>query len=209
MRRTLSFLTTVVLVATMGVGIAGADAKGKRKSGRDRWPHKSLHVLMGSGTQLGVHVGSMTGELREFFGAPRDRGVLVSQVEKDSAAAKAGVQVGDVIVSVDDAGIDEPWDVLSALADKAKGDSVEVLVVRNRQQVKLTAAVDPRGRAARGLAFGLGDDDDFGVDIDIGGIGAGVPHAGILFGGDCRRQLEDLETEIAELRERLERLEKK
>src|SRR5204863_4895709 len=55
----------------------------------------------GKGAFIGVSVVDLTPELREFFGASKDSGVLVSSVADHGPAAKAGVRVGDVITSVD------------------------------------------------------------------------------------------------------------
>ena len=50
---------------------------------------------------LGVRLIDITPELRAYFGAPRDAGVLVASVEPESPAAKSGLSVGDVIVKMD------------------------------------------------------------------------------------------------------------
>ena len=49
---------------------------------------------------LGVTASELTPELRRFFGAPADAGVVVETVAKESAAERAGVRVGDVIVEI-------------------------------------------------------------------------------------------------------------
>src|SRR3954449_6982705 len=48
----------------------------------------------GKGAFIGVSVVDLTPELREFFGASKDSGVLVSSVADKGPAAKAGVRVG-------------------------------------------------------------------------------------------------------------------
>src|SRR5688572_28068188 len=53
------------------------------------------------GARLGVKVQEMSEELRDYFGAPDDAGVLVNSVVKDSPAEKAGIKPGDVITEVD------------------------------------------------------------------------------------------------------------
>lgn len=59
---------------------------------------------MGRG-RLGVGVQDLTPELAEYFGVKE--GVLVTSVQKDGAAAKAGVKAGDVITTVDGSSIDD------------------------------------------------------------------------------------------------------
>ena len=48
--------------------------------------------------RIGVEVQPMTPELRGYFKAPADRGVLVVTVEEAAPAAAAGLRVGDVII---------------------------------------------------------------------------------------------------------------
>lgn len=50
--------------------------------------------------QLGVMVGEVTAEIAQGFKLPDSRGALVNQMVPDSSAAKAGIEVGDVIRSV-------------------------------------------------------------------------------------------------------------
>lgn len=121
------------------------------------WPHGPAVVWsMGHGgshsrARLGTQVSSMTSELRTFFGAPEDAGLLVQKVEPGSAAAAASVQVGDVLVEVDGQRIERVSDVRDALADRAKGDVVQVVVVRKKKrktlQATLTADAGPTAMA--------------------------------------------------------------
>ena len=48
---------------------------------------------------LGVLIQDVTRELAETFGMKQPKGALVAQVLDDSPAKKAGLQVGDVILS--------------------------------------------------------------------------------------------------------------
>lgn len=93
------------------------------------------------GARLGVMVMSLTPELRAYFGAPADKGVLVAKVEPNSAAAKAGIKVGDVIVGVNRVNVGDASDVISALADTKQGDVAHVDVIRDKKQVGLDAAM--------------------------------------------------------------------
>ena len=96
--------------------------------------------------RLGVTVMSLTPELREHFGAPEDRGVLVAHVEPGTPAATAGIEVGDVIVGVHGKKIDAAPDVLSALADVGKGEHARIELVRDRTPRTLDATLADTAR---------------------------------------------------------------
>jgi membrane-associated protease RseP (regulator of RpoE activity) len=82
--------------------------------------------------RLGVMVMSLTPELRKYFGAPEDRGVLVAHVDPGTPAGKAGIEVGDVMVEVHGRKIASASDVLSAVDDLAKGEHVKITILRDR-----------------------------------------------------------------------------
>jgi membrane-associated protease RseP (regulator of RpoE activity) len=96
------------------------------------------------GARLGVHLIDITPDLRAHFGAPRDAGVLVAEVEPDSPAAKAGVQVGDVITKIDGERTESSGDVSHAVRRKKGGETVKIEVERNRASKTLSATVEER-----------------------------------------------------------------
>lgn len=117
---------------------------------------------MGQG-RLGAQVSSMTPELRAFFGAPDDAGILVQKVEGGSVAAQAGVAVGDVLVEVDGERVAGVGDVRSALADRKRGDTVDVVVVRKHKRRTLAVRLDDDPMPPLGTSFGK----SFGPGIDL------------------------------------------
>jgi membrane-associated protease RseP (regulator of RpoE activity) len=96
--------------------------------------------LFGRG-RIGIRVQPLTPELREHFGAPSDRGVLVSEVESDRPAEKAGLRVGDVIVSVDGQAISKPGGLAGVLRRAPQGASLSIEVIREGEA--LTLEVEP------------------------------------------------------------------
>jgi C-terminal processing protease CtpA/Prc len=112
----------------------------------DPWTRQETFEWMSSseGARLGVMVMSLTPDLRTYFGAPTGKGVLVAKVEPNSAAAKAGIKVGDVIVEVKGESVDDASDVISALADSKQGDKAHVEVIRDKKRVGLDAMMSPR-----------------------------------------------------------------
>ena len=89
--------------------------------------------------RLGVTVQSLTDELEEFFGA-KNGGALVSSVSKDSAAAKAGIKAGDVIVSINGKAVSDTRDLTDALED-ITGDAT-IVVLRDKQEMTLKATLE-------------------------------------------------------------------
>jgi len=87
----------------------------------------------------------LTPELRQFFGVRGDRGVLIAKVERNSAAARAGIQVGDVLVRVDRRPVRSGDDVIQALGAHG-GGRIRVAVVRQGRQVRLDAVLPGRER---------------------------------------------------------------
>jgi membrane-associated protease RseP (regulator of RpoE activity) len=95
---------------------------------------------------LGVEVISLTPELREHFGAPEESGVLVSRVVDKGPAATAGIQVGDVLTSVDGEPLDRARSLARAIVRKKEGETVVVELQRDRAPMTLTVSVAERDR---------------------------------------------------------------
>lgn len=91
-------------------------------------------------SHLGVMVIGLTPELRAHFGAPNDRGVMIAKVETSSAASRAGLQVGDVLVGVGRTQIRAGDDVIQALAAHG-GGRISLTVIRQSQRIRVSAMV--------------------------------------------------------------------
>ena len=96
------------------------------------------------GGYIGVRPVEMTPELRTHFGAPKDAGVFVGTVEADSPAAKAGLQVGDIVTSADGQKVEGRRDLVRTIRRKKEGDTVQLEVVRDRAAKTFTVTVAER-----------------------------------------------------------------
>lgn len=105
--------------------------------------------------RLGAHVSDMTPELRGFFGAPPETGILVQKVVGGSAAEDAGLAVGDVIVEVDGDDVADLGDVMKALAHRGKGDRVELIVIRDRKPRTLVATMPDGSSSSTSRAWSI------------------------------------------------------
>lgn len=83
--------------------------------------------------------------------ADTPRGVLVVMVESDSPADKAGLLVGDVILSAGGASVADPQDLAELLGAERVGGTLELSVVRGaeRRSVSVTVGERPTGDARR------------------------------------------------------------
>lgn len=93
---------------------------------------------------LGIAPLQISPELREHFGAPQDRGVLVDRVQPDSPAARAGIAVGDVVTAVAGSEASSVRDIQGALAEHKVGDTLDVTVVRDHKRLQLRATLDDK-----------------------------------------------------------------
>lgn len=93
--------------------------------------------------KLGVQLVEPTGELREYMGAPRDAGVIVSKVLPGTPAEESDVRVGDVIVAADGQEVERARDLVDVLRDK-DGESVRLDVVRDRRAMTIEVFIPER-----------------------------------------------------------------
>lgn len=142
-----------ILIVLGSVDIAAAAPPGAPPARRDMEV-----VITTSPGRLGVTAIQISPELRTHLGAAADRGVLVDAVRPNGPAARAGLQVGDVVIDVDAAPIRDANDVAEALADRKKGDVATIVVIRNAQELSLTAKLDSdAGMKWRSRTFGTRD----------------------------------------------------
>lgn len=88
---------------------------------------------------LGVEAEAVDGQLAQYFGVKE--GVLVRSVLKGSAAEKAGIRAGDVIVRFDDARVAVPADI-SVRVRVLRGKSAQVALMRDRKELTVTVTLE-------------------------------------------------------------------
>ena len=102
--------------------------------------------IMATGTVahgvLGVSVQEVTQALADAFHLERPYGALISNVRPDSAAFKAGLQSGDVIIGLDDHAIQTSSDLPLWVTMAAPGQPMQLKVLRNGSALSLHAVLD-------------------------------------------------------------------
>jgi len=91
---------------------------------------------------LGVNIAPLTAEIAENYELESTSGALVTAVSTGSAAERAGLQIGDVIVSVNDEAIAGPVELRNAIGLMRPGDRVEVGYIRDGRRSTVEATLD-------------------------------------------------------------------
>lgn len=93
---------------------------------------------------LGVRTQDLTPDLADAFNMSGTRGAVVVEVTSGSAADKAGIQAGDVIVAVNDKAVGSASDLHNALGLMWVGDEVDVKVMREGRTLRVSARLGDR-----------------------------------------------------------------
>ncbi len=109
-----------------------------------RMPDLPRSFMSWRSSALGAEVESLEGQLAQYFGVKE--GVLVRAVSTGSAAEKAGIKAGDVIIRVDDSKVASPAD-LSSRIRSLRGKPAPMVVMRDRKEMTLSVTSDDQGRS--------------------------------------------------------------
>ena len=131
-------------------------------------PTLALHW---GGAYLGVELVNLNEPLRAHFGVPEGSGVLVSNVVDDSPAARAGVQVGDIITRFDGEDVTSSRKLTTMVRKAEAGDPADLEVWRDGKVETVSTTLDERpgpDLRANYFSFLRGSEDlDGDGEIDV------------------------------------------
>lgn len=184
-------------------------------------------MILGRGF-LGLNLNDITPELRRHFGAPEDAGMLVASLASGGPAERAGVEVGDVIISINGENVSSHMDVLGLIRPLKQGDAANLEVVRDGRRQSIAVTIEERERQKVDLGDQMywksfGDGDFNMMFVPDGKGGTAWTQAIALEGlGDRLKAIDweeiaertgrstaDLEARIADLEKKLADLSKK
>jgi serine protease Do len=92
--------------------------------------------------RLGIGISDLTPQLGEYFGT-KD-GILVTSVEADTPAAKAGLKAGDVITSINGKPVADPGQLIESVQSASDGAELTIGYLRDHKAGTAKATLAPR-----------------------------------------------------------------
>ncbi len=109
--------------------------------------------------RVGISADALTDHWAEKSNLAQSKGVLVKEVWAESAAEKAGLEVGDVIVRVDQESVEDVRGLLKSLGRGRQDKEVTLTVVRDGREHNLKVELEESVRMPSGRwAFYIGSD---------------------------------------------------
>jgi serine protease Do len=121
--------------------------------------------------RIGVSVGSIAREAVDEFGLKDRKGAVVQSVAPDSAASRAGLEPGDVIIGFGGKPVASRDELVRMVVNTRPGTSVPLRIVRDRQERTLNITVDELNLEAENTARNSGRDADDPAQETSSGFG--------------------------------------
>jgi serine protease Do len=128
---------------------------------------------------IGVQIQQVTPDIAESLGLKNAEGALVAEPQPDSPAAKAGIQSGDVITTVDGQPVKNARELARKISSMAPGSSVKLGIWRKGEEKALTLTLGelPNTRQARAST-----ESDGTIPGDVGRLGLSLAPAANVAG---------------------------
>jgi serine protease Do len=115
---------------------------------------------------MGIGISDVTPENSKFFNLTDADGALVTQVEPDSPAGKAGVKVGDVVRELDGKKMPDAGELQVEVGQKRPGTTIKLGIFRDGKNVTVPVTLEAMGARAK-------------ADNEVSDAGHGKPRWGI------------------------------
>jgi serine protease Do len=135
---------------------------------------------------IGVQIQPVTQDIADSMSLKKAEGALVAEPQANGPAAKAGIEAGDVITSVNGEAIKNARDLARKIGGMAPGNSVKVVLLRkgSEKTVTMTLGELPNVREARASATPEDDRQSglprFGLQLAPSGTVAGAAGDGVV-----------------------------
>jgi serine protease Do len=102
------------------------------------------HGYVDRSFKTGLSVQNIDKFLARYLGLPTTSGVIVTEVEAESAAMKAGIKVGDVILEVNNRAVHSDDDIIAEIQENflKAGDTIDLTILRGKKQLNVTLQLE-------------------------------------------------------------------
>jgi len=114
---------------------------------------------------LGVAIQDLTAEIREYYEAKDQKGVLVTEVYQGNPADKGGIKASDIITAVDGKTVTSARDLSRAIAESPVGKEIPISIVRGGEKETVHVALSQRKDADLLASRPSNDSNEFGLQL--------------------------------------------
>jgi len=93
---------------------------------------------------LGVYIQDLNQDLAESFGLPDTKGILIAKIIEDSPAEQAGLEQGDILLTLDDEPVGKVAEFRNRIAMMAPETKIKVGLLRDGKDKTLTVSIGKR-----------------------------------------------------------------
>jgi S1-C subfamily serine protease len=141
---------------------------------------------------IGVNLQELDTDLAGYFKVDPNAGVLVTSVESDSPASKAGIRSGDILTHFNGKKIHSPEEVREEINSLQEGETAEITLVRQGNEQKITMKPEVRSFHGREFMKGLPEVMNFATSPEFKEEMENL-----------KRQMEELKRELEDLKQEL------
>ncbi len=91
---------------------------------------------------ISVNAVDVNPKLVAYYNLPTDKGVIITKLVPGSEADRSGIRVGDIIIQIDDAKINNVKDLVKAITKYEVGDVVTVGLFRGEKIIRLKTKIE-------------------------------------------------------------------
>ena len=102
---------------------------------------------------LGVYFSNLNKDLEKYYG--RSKGALITKIVKDSAAEKANLKRGDLIIAINDKPIESGIELRNQIASKSPKTKIKLTIIRNKKKIRKTVILGSFDKLTSNLYKGM------------------------------------------------------
>jgi serine protease Do len=130
--------------------------------------------------EIGVRAQTITSSLADGLKLPRDWGVVLGDVDPDGPAARAGLEAGDIVASLDGKPMENGRQLQVNLYGRAIGEIVKLQILRGTRTLDVPVTVIERGDDPNRFAGMVRSEEHLVTRLGILGLTFTRPLAGLL-----------------------------